>query len=99
MAHDFKIKNRRTGKDAWFFGYADALIYKKFKEVNRDAGVSGDGTSTTKTRKVVARALNQIIDSIEHNYPDPNRADDLKSFLKAVVHDDKMTDIYELYFM
>jgi hypothetical protein len=91
MAHDFKIKCIKGGPvfEAFFFGYADGIIYKSFNDEKYDKGVSGSGETSTHTWEEVSYSLRKIINSIEClTYPDQTRFDELKLYF------DKLGDVY-----
>ncbi len=98
MAHDFGIMNKRTRRTEWFFGYANALMYRAFGEEQHNAGCSGDGAEVIKTFQETKEALDKAIAEFDQmGYPDPTRLDEIKAFRKAM-NEDEPTDLYVVGF-
>lgn len=98
MAHDFGIRNKGKKNWAWFFGYADGLMYRAFHEEKHNAFVSGDNGMEIKSKKETEEALDWAIDTFNNmRYPDPTRLDEIKDFRKQMVSDDN-NDTYQIWF-
>lgn len=98
MAHDFGIRNTKNEEWAFFFGYANGLMYEAFDEQRHNAGFSGDGGKETRSWRLTERALSYAIGKFDRmGYPDPNRMDDIKEFYKKV-RDDPHSDTYEIWY-
>jgi hypothetical protein len=97
MAHDFGICNKRKKNYTFFFGYADALMYRAFGE-QRPNIFSGNGDKREKTKAEAEKALDYAIREFDRmGYPDPTRMDDIKQFRKEMLSDPD-NDTYEVFF-
>ena len=76
MAHDFGIRNTKRKEYAYFFGYANGLMYEAFGEQKHNAIFSGDNGTEIKTREETEKALDYAIKTFDGmGYPDPSRLD------------------------
>lgn len=101
MSHDFRIRCIKGDQiiKAYFFGYADGIIYHAFNDHKFNNGVSGSGETSIHTWEEVDEALPLIFNSPAcKRYPDPTRFDELKTFYNnlSLVHKD--TDFECEYF-
>lgn len=97
MAHDFKIKHKNNIDKAWFFGFANGLLYTTFNAIDCYAVFSGNGETIERSYDEVYAGLVHIINEIRSWYPDKSRADELAIFLEKMEnhpHD----SVYELTF-
>ena len=98
MSHDFGIRNTKKKDFAWFFGFANGLMYHAFDEIKHYAGVSGDGRSEIKSYAETEKALDWAISEFDSmGYPDPNRLDQIKEFRQNMAAD-APSDFYEVWF-
>lgn len=99
MAHDFCIRNiKKEGSKAYFFGFANGLMYHAFGDKHHYAGVSGDNGKELKTKFQVEKALDWAIAQFDTmGYPDPYRLNDIKRFRKEMVND-SFEDMYEVWY-
>jgi hypothetical protein len=100
MAHDFRISIKGSNeREAWFYGYGKGFLYKAFDAWDRNAIVSGNGTTKTLNIKQAKAKLKKAIEAFDSlNYPDPNRADELKEFYCNVLLDAQENERVVLYF-
>ena len=99
MSHDFSIERKKDKKVAFFFGYADAVLYKSFHCEEYNNHFSGSNEGKTISKKGAENALNKIINSEEiKNYPDPERINDIKDFYNNVVLKSKEEDEFYIHF-
>ena len=98
MAHDFGIRNTKKREFAYFFGYANGLMYKAFGDQKHDMGLSGDNKTELKTREETIKALDCAIEKFDKmGYPDDTRMDDIKEFRRSM-ENDPLTDTYEVWY-
>ena len=98
MAHDFGIRNTKRKEYAYFFGYANGLMYEAFGEQKHNAIFSGDNGTEIKTREENEKALDYAIKTFDGmGYPDPSRLDAIKKFREDMAHDGAQ-DLYEIWF-
>lgn len=98
MAHDFGIRNMKQREFAYFFGYANGVMYKAFGDQKHDMGVSGDNKTEVKTREETIKALDWAIDQFDKmGYPDDTRMDEIKKFRQSI-EKDPATDMYEVWY-
>lgn len=88
MAHDFSIRVKSSterDKVAYFFGYANGVMYKAFGHPECNMMFSGSGVEIDIDRKTAVKSLKAAISLFSQmDYPDPKRMDDLKAFLKRI---------------
>lgn len=98
MAHDFGIKNTKKEDFAFFFGYANGLMYHAFSEEKHDRIISGDDCVEIKTKAETEKALDLAIEQFDAmGYPDPQRLDAIKKF-RQDMSGDAPTDTYDVWF-
>lgn len=98
MSHDFGIRNKKKKNWAWFFGFANGLMYRAFHEEKHFAVFSGDNGMETKSKEETENALDWAIDTFDHmGYPDPTRLDEIKKFRKEMSNDN-FNDTYEIWY-
>lgn len=92
MAHDFeiKVKGAPEGYSAYFFGYAEGIMYIAFNATEHCYGFTGDGEKITISREEALKGLKKAITKFDTiDYPDPTRMDDIKSFYARMETDFK----------
>lgn len=98
MAHDFGIRNTKKKEYAYFFGYANGLMYRAFGDHKHNMVISGDNRTETKSKSETEKALDWAIKEFDAmGYPDPTRMDDIKRFRQEMASDDP-TDTYEVWY-
>lgn len=98
MAHDFGIRELSHKDWAFFFGYANGLMYRAFGEEKHALHFSGDNSRVVKTKAETVKALDKAISEFDSmNYPDPTRLDEIKKFRKDIENDDERK-LYEIWF-
>ena len=92
MAHDFSIRvkgSTEREKVAYFFGYANGMMYEAFGHPECNMMLSGSGEEIDIDRKTAEKGLKAAISMLSQiDYPDTKRIDDLKAFLKRIENGD-----------
>lgn len=100
MAHDFGIRNSRTKKIAFFYGFAEGLFYEAFGKWELCGPLSGYDTLLTISKKEAVKGLNkalELFDNMFPPYPDHQRMDEVRKFRNSM-NNDPDNDTYDIYF-
>lgn len=85
-----EYKDIAEGYYAYFFGYAEGLMYIAFNATEHCYGFSGDGKEITISREEALKGLKKAITKFDTiDYPDPTRMDDIKAFYARMETDFK----------
>lgn len=101
MAHDFLISTGLEDKDpaGVFNGYAQGVFYNVFDVPEFNAGVSGSNEGKWISQKEADEGIKAALNSDAiTNYPDPTRADDLKSFYKQHIENASSDENFYVHF-
>lgn len=75
---------------AYFFGFAEGILYKAFGMENHCMGCSGDNEEITLDRNTAIKGITKAIELFyQLDYPDPNRIDELKVFHQKMLNEFK----------
>ena len=101
MAHDFCItridESGERRESAYFFGYAEGLMYRAFNATSHDAFLSGDNGKEVYDYETTRSALEKAISTFDRmDYPDPHRLDDIKQFFHSI--DGEGASRFEVWF-
>lgn len=85
MAHDFSIIAKGVSVEeknyAYFFGYAEGVMYDVFDMWEHNNFISGDGLDIVIDRETALQGICKAIKKFETlDYPDKTRMDDIKEF-------------------
>ncbi|WP_174625692.1 hypothetical protein [Candidatus Methylobacter favarea] len=97
MAHDFSIERISTKETAFFFGYGGGALYKAFGCEQFNNGISGSNNGIEITKIVCHNALAYALFLLA-DYPDTDRANDLKRFLHDVVLPSSDDELFYAHF-
>lgn len=76
--------------NAYFFGYAEGIMYRAFGMEEHCMGWSGDNAKIEIDRTTAIKGISKAIQLFNQiNYPDPKRADDLKVFYQRMMNEFK----------
>lgn len=103
MAHDFEIKVKNApyedGYYAYFFGFAQGVMYEAFEMWEHFQYVSGDNEDIVINRKRALKGIStaiKIFDTLD--YPDKTRMDEIKEFYKKMQNEFKHVKEYVICF-
>ena len=88
-----QLKAMQSGLYGHFQGLADGIFYRAFNAQNMHAGPSGKFDGKVVGQAFAAEALKKAIEHLV-SYPDPNRANGIKEFLKHVESADVSAKFY-----
>lgn len=75
---------------AYFFGYAEGIMYRAFGMEEHCMGWSGDNVKITIDRDTAIKGVSKAIELFyQINYPDPTRADEIKTFYQRMLNEFK----------
>lgn len=75
---------------AYFFGYAEGIMYLAFNMESHCMGFSGDNIDIEIDRETALKGISKAIEYYDKsNYPDPTKMDDIKAFCQRMQNEFK----------